>query len=129
MHDKIEATQRAAVDILFSRSHVITAPPVRNSDDTTLARMCVAEGLAKLDARRGSRREVEDAEQDIDGLADEGLTWRLDQANRARHRAEKTDLEKAGTMGEDRAALSKHLQTLIDGQIWLRRRLNALPAC
>ena len=117
LHEKMDAAQRAVVESLFQQSHVTTAPPVRNAADTDLARMCLAEGLAKLDARRGARREIEDAVQDLGGLADEGLTWRLSQATDALHRAEKSNLEDANDMGEDRAALSKHLQNLIDGEI------------
>jgi DNA primase len=113
---------RTVVETLLNQSHVTTAPPVRNTSDTDLARMCLAEGLAKLDARRGARREIEDAAQDLEGLADEGLTWRLTQATQALHRAEKSNLEQANDMGEDRAALSKHLQNLIDGQAWLKKK-------
>jgi DNA primase len=119
---KIEADHRSMVETLFSQGHVISAPPVRNTEDTELARMCLAEGLAKLSARRGARREVEDAALDLGGLADEGLTWRLNQATSALHRAERTNLEDAGDMGEDRAALSKHLQNLIDGKAWIKKK-------
>jgi DNA primase len=119
---KIEEEHRTMVETLFSQGHVIAAPPVRNADDTDLARMCLAEGLAKLSARRGARREVEDAALDLGGLADEGLTWRLSQATTALHRAERTNLEDASDMGEDRAALSKHLQNLIDGKAWVKKK-------
>jgi len=80
----------------------------------------VAEALAKLTARRGALREIEDAMEDMTGLVDEGLTWRLGQAAQARNRADKSNLEDAD-MGEDRAALSKHLQNLIDGQVWVKK--------
>jgi DNA primase len=95
---------------------------LRNPDDSDLANMCVAEGLAKLDATRGARREIEDAMEDLGGLADEGLTWRLSQATAARNRAGKTNFDDTADMGEDRAALSKHLQNLIDGQIWVKKK-------
>ena len=48
-----------------------------------MAVMSVAEELAKLTARRGARREVEEALRDVEGLVDEGLTWRLGQAAEA----------------------------------------------
>jgi DNA primase len=118
----LEVTQRSMLEMIFSQSHVTSAPPVRNAEDEELARMCLAEGLAKLDARHGARREIEDAAQDLDGLADEGLTWRLSEATKALHRAEKSNLEDASDMGEDRAALSKHLQNLIDGEIWVKKK-------
>ena len=49
--------------------------------------MCLAEELAKLDATRGARREVEEASEEIDALADEGLTFRLSEAAKARDAA------------------------------------------
>ena len=112
----------AALETLFARPHVLIAPPVRNSDDTELAMLCLAEELAKLDAHRGARKEIEDAVEDLSGLADEGLTWRLTQAALARHRADHPPREDATDLGEDRSALSKHLQNLIDGQIWVKKK-------
>lgn len=77
----------AALEKLFAPRHVQIAPPVRNREDAGLAAQCIAEELAKLAARRGISREVEDAVHDLDGLADEGLTWRLGQAAEASHQA------------------------------------------
>jgi DNA primase len=83
--------------------------------------LCLAEDFAILAARRAARRELEEAMHDFDALPDEGLTWRLSQAAAA--------LEKAGRsaaaptdLGEDREGLSNHLQSLIDNQIWVRKR-------
>ena len=112
----------AALETLFARTHVQIAPPIRNHDDTELAMLCLAEELAKLDAHRGARKEIEDAVEDLSGLADEGLTWRLSQAAQARHRADNPPREDAADLGEDRSALSKHLQKLIDGEIWVKKK-------
>ncbi|MDT8854339.1 DNA primase [Paracoccaceae bacterium Fryx2] len=112
----------AALDSLLALTHVQIAPPLRNPHDSDLAMMCLAEELAKLEARRGARQEIEDAMEDLSGLADEGLTWRLCQAAEARHRADKSNMDDASDLGEDRAALSKHLQNLIDGQIWVKKK-------
>jgi len=68
---------------LFSQRHVAITPAVRRAGDSELARMCLAEELAKLNARRGHVRELAEAMEDLQGLADEGLTWRLGQAARA----------------------------------------------
>jgi DNA primase len=84
--------------------------------------MCVAEGLAKLEARRGARQEIEDAMEDMTGLADEGLTWRLTKAAEALQGPQRSSLEDASDMGEDRSALSRHLQNLIDAQIWIKNK-------
>jgi DNA primase len=106
----------------MARPHVLIAPPVRNQKDTDLALMCLAEEFAKLDARRGTRREVEEAVEDLTGVADEGLTWRLAQAASARHRADHPNRDDTADLGEDRNALSNHLQSLIDSKVWEKKR-------
>jgi DNA primase len=121
MHAKIAQSAPAALDALLSRPHVAIAPPVRNREDDDLAALCLAEELAKLEARRGARREIEDAMEDMDGLPDEGLTWRLSQAAEARHRSERSGTSDSSDLGEDRAALSRHLQSLIDSQVWVKK--------
>ena len=122
LEDRLRRAAPAALDALLTRPHVLIAPPVRNSTDTELATLCLAEELAKLDARRGARREIEDAVEDLSGLADEGLTWRLSQAAAARHRADHPPRADAGELGEDRAALSNHLQSLINSRVWEKKK-------
>ena len=122
MRDTLQQAAHGALETLFARPHVQIAPPIRNHDDTELAMLCLAEELAKLDAHRGARKEIEDAMEDLSGLADEGLTWRLSQAALARHRADNPPREDAADLGEDRSALSKHLQKLIDGEIWVKKK-------
>jgi len=121
LHARIAESAPTALDALLSRPHVAIAPPVRNREDDDLAALCLAEELAKLEARRGARREIEDAMEDMDGLPDEGLTWRLSQAAEARHRSEKSGTSDSSDLGEDRAALSRHLQSLIDSQVWVKK--------
>jgi DNA primase len=118
---KIATSAPTALDALLSRPHVAIAPPVRNREDDDLAALCLAEELAKLEARRGARREIEDAMEDMDGLPDEGLTWRLSQAAEARHRSEKSGTNDSSDLGEDRSALSRQLQQLIDDQVWVKK--------
>ena len=120
---KIAAAAADALEKVMALSHVQIAPPIRNAGDIEMARLCLAEDFAKLDARRGIQREIEDAVEDIDGLADEGLTWRLGQAAQAVMLAERpAHAEDATDLGEDRAALSRHLQSLIDNEIWVKKR-------
>ncbi len=78
-----------ALEKLFHPRHVRISPALRPGMDAETARLSVSEELAKLAARRGARREIEDAVRDIDGLVDEGLTWRLGQAAEARNRTDK----------------------------------------
>jgi len=121
LRDRLATEAGAALEKLFSQSHVSLAPPVRDTADTARARLCLAEELAKLAARRGARKEIVGAMQDIDGLADEGLTWRITQATEARHRAERAQLQDASDLGEDRAALSEYLQNLIKDEVWRKK--------
>jgi DNA primase len=121
LREILAAEAGAALEKLFSLSHVSLAPPVRPASDDDLARLCLAEELAKLAARRGARKEIVGAMQDIDGLADEGLTWRISQATTALHRADRVQLQDASDLGEDRAALSNSLQNLIKDEIWRKK--------
>jgi DNA primase len=105
----------------MARPHVAIAPPVRHPKDHDLATLCLAEELAKLDAWRGARREIEEAVEDMTGLPDEGLTWRLAKAVEARHQSDRTGPAESTDLGEDRAALSRHLQSLIDSQVWIKK--------
>jgi DNA primase len=72
---------------LFGLSHVQITPALRHPTDAGMAQTCLAEELAKLEAARGARREIDEAARDLEALADEGLTWRLGQAAEARNRA------------------------------------------
>ena len=75
------------VEKLFALNHVKISPALRRPEDTGLAELCIAEELAKLEATRGARREVQEAAEEIDALADEGLTFRLSEAVKARDAA------------------------------------------
>jgi DNA primase len=98
------------------------APPVRASATGELAADCLAEEVAKLSAGRGAQREIAHAAEDLAGLADEGVTWRLTQAAEAKNRAGRAHQEDASDLGEDRAALSAHLQSLIDDEVWVKKK-------
>jgi len=87
--EKLREDHRAVVESLLHQNHVITAPPILKTQDTEFAEICLGDMLRKLRSVRGGRREVNEAVEDLDGLADEGLTWRLAQANEARFSAAK----------------------------------------
>ena len=76
-----------ALEKVFSARHLSVVPALR-SDDPDLAAICLEEEIAKLAARRGARREIEEALQDIGGMSDEALTWRLREAADALERAD-----------------------------------------
>ena len=62
---------------LLGSSHILA---VRRLDDAEVVRLDIAEALAKLAARRSHAAALEEAVEDIDGVADEWLTRRLGQA-------------------------------------------------
>ncbi|QIE45176.1 DNA primase [Pseudohalocynthiibacter aestuariivivens] len=78
---------------LMTLPHVAITPPVRQPGNAELAQMTVAEELAKIAATRGLKAEIVDAAEDMMGLADEAVTWRLGQAAEARNRAVRSQHE------------------------------------
>ena len=107
------------LESLYAQPHVAIAPSVRRSGDAEAARMTVAEELAKLKAQRGLSAEIAEAEEELTGVADEAVTWRLQQAAETRNRAVRSENEDkaeydVGKNGarikrEERAALDKLL--------------------
>ncbi|QYK42574.1 MAG: DNA primase [Paracoccaceae bacterium] len=122
LRDALPQDARAVLERLAADAHVRVAPPARPSAEDELVRLCLAEGFAKLSARRGVRAEIIEAMEDMTGLADEGITWRLSQAAHAAHSAERTPLDTGNDLGEDRAALSRRLQELLDSEPWIKKR-------
>ena len=82
-----EALGPEALESLVSASHLQVVPCLRKPGDVELTRQTVAEELAKLEADAGWQAELAEAEEDLETLADESLTWRLAQAARARAQA------------------------------------------
>lgn len=78
---------------LMRLPHVALAPSVRHAGDPDIARMTMAEELAKLEAQRGWAVEISEATEDITHIADESVTWRLGQAAEARNRAQRSQQE------------------------------------
>ncbi|MBM1814258.1 DNA primase [Pseudosulfitobacter pseudonitzschiae] len=72
-----------ALENLLNASHVAIVPCIRTPGNADMARITVAEELAKLSAARGLDAEIADAAEDLTGVADEGVTWRLSRAAEA----------------------------------------------
>ncbi len=87
LRSKVEAEAGAEFSAVMAPRHVQISPAVRKAGDAKMAAICVAEELAKLQAKRGILREIQEAVEDIGGLVDEGLTWRLKQASDASEKA------------------------------------------
>ena len=108
---------------LLALSHVSKGLPKSALTDQDFAKVILADCFAKLSARRAALREVADGLEEFDAvLSDEGLTWRLGQAAEAVNRAGRAQNEDSSDLGEDRAAMSGYLQSLIDGQVWVKKR-------
>lgn len=86
-----------ALEKLFALNHVRITPAIRADDDDEIVSACLTEELTKLEALRGARREVIDAEADMNALPDEGVTWRLGQAAEARNKALRSQTEDKAT--------------------------------
>ena len=65
---------------LMRNPHLHLTPAVRRAGQVDVASQLLTEELAKLMSRRGHQRELSDGMDDIAGLADEGVTWRLSRA-------------------------------------------------
>jgi DNA primase len=78
------------VESLCTRPHVALVPAIRRSGDEDMARQTLSEELAKLDAAVGLKTEISEAAEDIEGVADETVTYRLSEATRAKHTASRS---------------------------------------
>ncbi|ARO14825.1 DNA primase [Ketogulonicigenium robustum] len=87
----VTAIGDAPLERLFAERHVAISPAVRRAGDIETARMCLAEELAKLNARRGHAREIEEALEDWEDLPGETVTFRLGRAAQALDRAGRGD--------------------------------------
>jgi DNA primase len=81
------ALGREAVERLLAHPHVAITPAVRHPGDTELARQTLVEELAKMKTETGLVAEIAEAAEDLLGVADEAVTWRLGQAAEARNKA------------------------------------------
>ncbi|XDA96902.1 DNA primase [Sulfitobacter sp. LCG007] len=97
------------LEMLLRQSHVAIIPCIRTPGSSDSARATLAEELSKLQSARGLRAEIAEASEDIGGVADEGLTWRLAEAARAAERAQRSGQEDRVEfdLGENGARISR----------------------
>ncbi|QFS83851.1 DNA primase [Roseivivax sp. THAF40] len=79
----------AALETMLAARHVAITPCLRKPEDLELARLTVAEELAKLDAARGLAAEIAEAVEEAQETGSETRTWRLGQAAAVRAQAER----------------------------------------
>ncbi|WP_187429607.1 DNA primase [Roseobacter fucihabitans] len=105
-----------ALENLIKQRHVAIVPCIRNPGGVEAARMTVAEELAKLHSARGLDAEIAEAVEDLSGVADEGLTWRLSEAAKAADIARRSGQEDRAEydMGENGARISRAERSTFD---------------
>lgn len=122
LHDLLTGTEsdagRRGLERLRQDAHLGLTPTVIEQQEVETASAILCNLLDRMEALRAGRAELARAEAEIQGEADEGLTWRISQITRARHRAERPDMENLGDFTEDRDALSTQLSDWLSGQIW-----------
>lgn len=122
----------APLETLKARRHVALNPCFKvgrgGEPDAEAARLALQEAGAKLIARRGWDREIQDAQDEIHDATDEGLTWRLGQvAERLQHPdadAEETVAEMVTApngLEMDRAAVER-ARSVLDGITFEKKR-------
>ncbi|MDS9468384.1 DNA primase [Paracoccus sp. MBLB3053] len=126
IHDLLAGSQsqagQRALESIMAEPHVRAAPAILRPDDGDNAAGILANALDRIEARRSAREEIARAEAEIEGLADEGLTWRVAQSARARQQADHPSLADLSDLGEDRAALSAQLRAALENEIWRKPR-------
>ncbi len=115
-------TRNSILVKLMSLGHVRANKHIQATAAPELAETALLEEMYKISAVRGIQSEERDAAEELSGIADEGVTWRLGQASEARNKAMRAEPE--GEKPEDNPDLarSRHLQDMIDGQIWVKKR-------
>ncbi|EKE45837.1 DNA primase [Oceaniovalibus guishaninsula JLT2003] len=81
-----------SLEKMLSLRHLGVVPALKGNDPD-LAAECLADEIGKLIAGRGLLREIDEAMEDFDALADEALTWRLRQAVDAMERSRRGQVE------------------------------------
>jgi len=90
--------------------------------DAASSRAVLVEEMAKHMAEIGISQETSEAEAELSGLADEGLTWRLNEARTAKEIAHREPLSDDGSSQSHETDLSQRLQKLIDDQVWVKKK-------
>ncbi|WP_374426555.1 DNA primase [Paracoccus sp. (in: a-proteobacteria)] len=126
VHDLLSATQsqagQRALESILSDPHVKAAPAILRPQDGDAASEILANALDRIESRRAAREEIARAEAEIEGMADEGLTWRMAQSARARQLADHPSLADLSDLGEDSASHRAVLEAALKNEIWRKPR-------
>lgn len=98
-------------------------------DDADNNGLIIANALDRIEASQSEPVARARAETEIGDDADEGLTWRMGQIARARHRADHPAMDDMSDLGEDREELAARLSGWVKGEIWRKpdRRRGGQP--
>ncbi|MHA3978054.1 DNA primase [Halovulum sp. GXIMD14794] len=109
-------------DTLMAVGQVRDNPHLRQTAPVAAVLAVIREEMTKHRAALGAEAERIEAETEITGVADEGLTWRLQQAAAAREESMRSSARENEGGEEDTAALQNALQDMITNEIWRKRR-------
>ncbi|MEX0969748.1 MAG: DNA primase [Paracoccaceae bacterium] len=119
----IEATLNAdPLEKLQAVGQVRDNPYLRPEADPVLAAQAVLEDLNRQAATLGMAAEVREAEEELGGVADEGLTWRLAQAALARDKAQRAGIGDDSGAAQDDSDVRKQLYDFIDNARWKKKK-------
>ena len=126
--EALEARGGSELAALRAQPDVAISPLLRPGADPDTVRRCLAEDFDILMTRRANRRELAEIAEELQGIPGERLTYRLGQTAAALDRAGRSGFgDSTADLGEDRESLSNHLQTLIDSQIWVKKKRRPPP--
>lgn len=126
VHDLLSGTQsqagQRALESVLTDPHVKAAPAIVRPHDGDAASGILANALDRIESRRAAREEIARAEAEIEGMADEGLTWRMAQSARARQQADHPSLADLSDLGEDSESYRAVLEAALKNEIWRKPR-------
>ncbi|MDG2096873.1 MAG: DNA primase [Paracoccaceae bacterium] len=121
IRDKLNESYQEQILIILDNPHAKISPALRKTGKKEIAIKTLREEFMKLETYAGMQKEIRDAIDDLNSASGESLTWRLNQATKARTNAEKSTLDEIESAGEDKTAMTDFLQNLIDNEVWVKK--------
>lgn len=120
----IEKLGTKVISRMFELKYLKIAPAMQSGASDEKIRQSIISELTKIKARQGIEKEISDALEDLKGDADEGITWRVSQAAEANNAANKIQKDETNDEFEKQKVLSEKLQSLIDNEVWIKKKTN-----
>ena len=109
---------------MFQLKYLKIAPALQSGSSDEKIRQSIIAELTKIKARQGIEREINDALEDLKVDPDEGITWRVSRAAEANNAANRIQKHETNDELEKQKVLSKNLQSLIDNEVWKKKKTN-----